>query len=171
MIVRSPKPERFTVLANDVVRDQRLSFKARGILIYLLSMPDNWRISTQHLRKMAPEGRDSILSGLKELEHAGYLRRARRQDPITGRWGWEQTIFDRPVDNPGDLSTTENGKSDSGKPGHIRNTIEEGRRDSSSTVTYYPGALCTGCAGNGVTIGSYDDVQLCNFCNGNGYLQ
>ena len=41
MIVRSARPERYTVLDNDILRNHALSFKARGILGYLLSQPDN----------------------------------------------------------------------------------------------------------------------------------
>ena len=50
MIVRSKRPEKhYTVLGNDIIRDQRLSWRARGILVYLLSMPENWRTTASWL--------------------------------------------------------------------------------------------------------------------------
>lgn len=43
-ILRGPTDaDNFTIIANRVIRDQRLSFRARGVLVYLLSMPPGWR--------------------------------------------------------------------------------------------------------------------------------
>ena len=103
MIKRSPRPEsHYLIVANQVVRDQALSFKARGILAYLLSMPDNWKVSASAIARASDrDGRESILSGLRELEGAGYLRRWRHQDEA-GNITNESVIFDtpKPVSNP-----------------------------------------------------------------------
>ena len=56
MIVRSKRPERYTVLDNDILRNHALSFKARGILAYILSQPDNWAISSSRLAKVGQTG-------------------------------------------------------------------------------------------------------------------
>ena len=42
MIVRGPRPDRFTIVDNEILRNHALSFKARGLLAYLMSMQDNW---------------------------------------------------------------------------------------------------------------------------------
>ncbi|WP_391558943.1 helix-turn-helix domain-containing protein [Robertmurraya sp.] len=52
-----------------------LSMKAKGILAYLLSKPDDWRIFVPDLVKHCADGRDSIRAGLRELEEHGYLIR------------------------------------------------------------------------------------------------
>ena len=97
MIVRSPRPSgNFTVLHNATIRDPRLSWKARGILVYLLSLPDNWRTSAEDLARHAPDGRDSIRAGLRELETWGYLRRVKQRDD-TGRVRTITTVYDRPL--------------------------------------------------------------------------
>jgi hypothetical protein len=91
------------VLENSVLRDHRLSLKARGLLALLLSYPDNWRASSEHLARICPDGRDSIRSAMRELEGAGYLRRRRHQDPSTGRFSTDTYVFDCPQldgDNP-----------------------------------------------------------------------
>lgn len=105
MIKRSPRPDtHFVMIANHVVRDGRLSFKARGILTYLLSMPDNWKISATNLAKVGGCGRDAIESGLKELEDAGYIKRwyHRGQD---GKYVHDSIVYDTPmlVDKPVDI--------------------------------------------------------------------
>ncbi len=104
MIRRSPRPKRaFTVVSNHVLEDARLSFKATGLLIYILSKPDNWHTSTQQLAKAKREGPDAVRTALSELERAGYVHRCRYQDK-RGRWAFAITVFDHPQtgDNPVD---------------------------------------------------------------------
>ena len=97
MIVRSPRPTtNFTVLNNSIIRDQRLTWKARGLLVFLLSQPDNWRTTTAGLTVYGVDGRDSIRAGLKELEIAGYLTRRTWQDDL-GHWRTETTVHDSPT--------------------------------------------------------------------------
>lgn len=95
-IKRAPRPvSNFTVLTNEVLRDSRLSFRARGILASILSRPDNWRSSADSLAKETTEGRSAILTALKELEQIGYLERKKYQDEF-GRWITESLIYDQP---------------------------------------------------------------------------
>ena len=95
-IIRSPRPDsHFAVFTNDVIRDTRLSYKARGILLELLSRPDNWRISADSLAASGIDGRESILSGLKELRDVGYIVTTRIQDE-KGRWTTESVVYDEP---------------------------------------------------------------------------
>lgn len=103
MIVRGPRPtESFTIVSNAIVTDSRLTWKARGLLIYLLSKPDNWRTNAEQLAKAGPDGRDAVRSALRELEELGYMRRRRSQD-ARGRWTTSSIVYDsprrRPVDN------------------------------------------------------------------------
>lgn len=102
MIVRSPRPtENFSIISNQIIRDRRLSWKARGLLIFLLSQPDHWRTTTAHLASVSPEGIHAVRSGMKELETLGYLKRIREQRP-NGTWATHTIVYDQPVDNDGD---------------------------------------------------------------------
>lgn len=106
MIVRSPRPDtNWTVIQNRVIRDQQLTFKARGLLIYLLSLPDNWQVSAERIATQGPDGRDAIRTALSELERAGYVRRTKMAD-ARGRWATRSVVYDQPcgktVDNTGD---------------------------------------------------------------------
>ncbi len=95
-IIRQPRPTaNYTIVDNLTIRDTRLSWAARGILIYLLSMPDNWRTSADRLATCGPNGRTYIQSALTELEAVGYVRRKKTQDE-RGRWSTELHVYDRP---------------------------------------------------------------------------
>jgi len=96
MIVRSPRPDsHFTILANEILRNQRLTLRARGLLGLLLSYPDNWRTSSENLARICPDGRDAIRTTLRELEDAGYIERRKYQDEL-GRWHTDTVVFDTP---------------------------------------------------------------------------
>jgi hypothetical protein len=108
VIVRSARPHlNYSVVHNDLIEDERLSFKARGLLIYLLSKPDHWRTSTAHLASVSPEGIHAVRSGLKELELHGYVKRIKKQNP-SGQWSTATVVFDQPqpVDKGVDNSTS-----------------------------------------------------------------
>jgi uncharacterized phage protein (TIGR02220 family) len=55
-----------------------LSWKARGIFVYLWSQADNWQFYVTEVSKHATDGEDALRSGLKELEKLGYLTRKNR---------------------------------------------------------------------------------------------
>lgn len=95
-IKRTPRPKsNYTVISNAVLRDERLSFRARGVLAAILSRPDNWKTTAESLARESKEGRNAILTVLKELEEVGYMtRRKYRNDK--GQWIWESLIFDKP---------------------------------------------------------------------------
>lgn len=87
----------FTMINNQVVTDPGLSWKAKGILLYMRSRPDNWQFYSTEVAKHATDGRASLMAGLRELQERGYLKR--RQGKIkNGKFGdLEWTIADTPV--------------------------------------------------------------------------
>lgn len=96
-IRRAPRAaEPFLRVRNDVVRDSRLSFRARGVLVMMLSYPDDWRFDRDWLAAQSSgEGRDAVRSALQELERVGYLIRTKIRLP-SGRYGWDHILFDTP---------------------------------------------------------------------------
>jgi biotin operon repressor len=97
-IIRSPRLEsNFSVMSNSVIRDSRLSYRARGVLLEILSRPDNWRVSGDSLARTGKEGRDAILTALKELRDCGYIRTVTNRLP-NGTFETVNYVYDSPQD-------------------------------------------------------------------------
>lgn len=78
---RVKKVSDFTVISNKLIRDARLSYKARMILILMLSVSDGFEITKQWLtNKSDKDGKSSVESGLKELQEYGYLTVSHQRD-------------------------------------------------------------------------------------------
>lgn len=71
------KSKNFTVIDNHVFFDENLSWKAKGLLTQIFSLPPSWDYTEVGLTKLASDGLTSTRSALKELEEAGYLVRTR----------------------------------------------------------------------------------------------
>jgi hypothetical protein len=95
-IKRGPKPERgFTIIDNTALRDRALSFRARGILGYVLSNTEGWETSAEAIARMGTEGRDAVRTALNELEAAGYLKRTPHRG-ADGKWATDWTMYETP---------------------------------------------------------------------------
>lgn len=80
MIIHGPRPNRdFTVIPNRVLRDELLSYRARGLLCYLLSMPPDWQVSSHRLTLEVGEGRDAVRAAIRELISVGYMELMKMQ--------------------------------------------------------------------------------------------
>ena len=96
-IIRQKREKHFSIVNNEILNDTRLSFKARGLLIYMLSMKDDWKFYSKELAKHSQkDGKDSIQSALKEIEQAGYLQRIQTRQK-NGRFGEQDWLL---VDTP-----------------------------------------------------------------------
>lgn len=80
-ILRKDNKERYTTIPMEIIRDERLSLKDIGLLVSMLSLPDNWEFSENGLEKIYKnDGQTSIRTGLKNLEKYGYLKRIRTRN-------------------------------------------------------------------------------------------
>jgi hypothetical protein len=97
-MIRRSTIRRSVAVPAPLLNDERLTWKAKGLAAYLLMKPDAWRIDARALARCGPDGRDSVLAGLRELRDAGYLHTRRGQDPATGRWWTESVLYEDPAD-------------------------------------------------------------------------
>ncbi|HEU0198328.1 MAG TPA: hypothetical protein VFQ88_14100 [Nevskiaceae bacterium] len=88
----------FDVLAQSVVRDTRISYRALGILMRLLSNAPGFSMDSNALAAArGKEGRDAVRTGLRELRQSGYITTAQSQLP-NGHWVTQNTVHDLPAD-------------------------------------------------------------------------
>ena len=73
--VKQRRKDNFTILDNTCIRDCNLSWKAKGLHTYLMSLPEDWKICLSDLVNRSVDGRDSMNTAIKELENFGYLKR------------------------------------------------------------------------------------------------
>lgn len=105
-IIRVPKVTNYTVMSNHHLTDRDLSFKAKGLMSYMLSRPDDWDFTIAGLSRLNKDGRDAIGRIIQELESHGYLERIRRRQS-KGTFGtMEYVLHEQPMpgnpalDNP-----------------------------------------------------------------------
>ncbi len=70
----------WTSVDNQVINDTRLGLKAMGLLVYMLSKPNDWRFYQEQLRETWGEGRDSMRTIMRTLTECGYVRRHYNHD-------------------------------------------------------------------------------------------
>jgi len=73
-IYKSKLNKGFTVIPNEFLQTPYFSAKAKGLLCYILSLPDDWKLYKSELTSHFSDGKDSLMSGFKELENAGYIK-------------------------------------------------------------------------------------------------
>jgi hypothetical protein len=102
MIVRKKrKSDNFTVLENTTI-NANLSWASRGLLVYLLSKPENWQISVNQLMKVTEgtakkTGRDGLYAMIDELVSLGFIERGERIRNKRGQLaGFSYTVFEAP---------------------------------------------------------------------------
>jgi hypothetical protein len=113
--IRVAQRERYTVIDRRTLNDERLSFRARGVLAWLLDKPDDWTCNADDIATAGTEGRDAVRTALRELVGTGYIARERRQAE-GGLWVTDTVVYERPPTDDGKPGVGEPA-TDDGKPG------------------------------------------------------
>lgn len=102
----------YVMIDKRISEDNRLSWKAKGIMLYLLSRPNDWAINLVDVEKQSTDGRDGVQSGVNELIALGYLERL--QNRKGGKFGGvEYIVHEEPITTA--TGKTVNGKTVNGK--------------------------------------------------------
>ena len=75
-----PTNESYTVMSNFHLRDKALSLKAKGLMSFMLSLPNDCDYTIEGLTKCSSDGKDSIRTAIAELTDNGYLTVTRYRD-------------------------------------------------------------------------------------------
>lgn len=98
--VELPFEGKFTQVPNEWVRDERLSRRARGLLVELLSHRAGWRVTVAALQKAGTEGRDAVRKTIDELQEFGYLTRTQGHRE-TGKFSEVEYVLTSPGESDG----------------------------------------------------------------------
>jgi hypothetical protein len=90
--------DKYTAVNNDFVQDKSLSWEARGLLLYILSKPDDWDIYLEELVKNSPNTKSATERAFKELVKAGYIYQTCRSLGYR-KWKWFKFASDKKI-NP-----------------------------------------------------------------------
>jgi uncharacterized phage protein (TIGR02220 family) len=96
MIYRIKKDKNYSVISNIPIQDKNLTWGAKGLLTYLLHLPDDWKINIQDLKNRSINGRDGTRRLLNELIEKKYIikEKARAGD---GKFsGFDYTVYEQP---------------------------------------------------------------------------
>lgn len=101
MVFRVHKTNNFSVICNTCIFDNRLSLKAKGLLVTMLALPEDWNYSIAGLVSIVKEGETSIRTALDELKEYKYLNVTRFTDEKGKIVDWIYNIYENPVvENP-----------------------------------------------------------------------
>lgn len=99
-IVRSKKTgkSRYTPINNDILQSSQLTCEEKTILIYLLSLPEDWVVYKTVIWQKMNIGRNRFNTHWKGLVEKGYIASVRVIDTTTNLIkGWNHIVYEEPV--------------------------------------------------------------------------
>jgi len=120
--IEKNKENPYVMLNKLFLQDERLSAKAKGILAYFLSLPDDWQFYETEIAKHFSDGVKSINVGIKELIKYHYIIREQNRNE-KGRFGsYTYCVYEVPTETPfSELGEAENREMENRKE-HTTNT-------------------------------------------------
>ena len=99
-IIRTKREHNYTVVSNKVYDKNQLSWQAMGLLGYLLTKPDNWKVMVAELVNVTkdtkkPTGSNGVYSIINELKEKGFISVRKNSDGST-----DYTVYDEPIQQP-----------------------------------------------------------------------
>ena len=93
-IKRAKRKNNFTTVNNDYLQDINLSWKAKGLITYIMSLPDDWQLNISDLKNRSKDERDSTANGVNELIESGYCFRVKKRNTGGMFVGYDYTVSD-----------------------------------------------------------------------------
>jgi hypothetical protein len=120
-ILRQGRRANYTVIGNAALRDERLSFKALGLLVFLLSKPDGWTINLKQIARDRSDGYTAVSNAMSELVTLGYAKREVKRGENGHLLGSETTVFEEPIEL--EKPTEGMSKPESGFPTSVNDSV------------------------------------------------
>jgi len=130
--VAKDKKNPFVMINKEGLSDKELSFKAKGILVYLLSKPDDWQVYENELSRASKDNRHSVRTGIQELIDKGYIIRKKNRTEKGQFAGYDYTVYE----TSNRVRFSDNGKTDIGNPAITNNNWTDNKStDMYTTLT------------------------------------
>jgi len=91
-VVRSSNP--YVMINKTLLNNPDLSLKAKGLLAYMLSQPEDKYICQTKVAKHHKDDMDSLEEGFKELIENGYIIRQESRDNLGRLCGYHYLVFE-----------------------------------------------------------------------------
>lgn len=115
--IQKDRENPYVMVNKQFLSNAELSWKAKGLLTYLLSLPDNWQIYEDEIVKHSKDGKDSLRSALKELIDNGYISRERIRNSAGQLKGYDYYVYE----TSNHIGKSKDGKPNIGKPATTNN--------------------------------------------------
>jgi hypothetical protein len=104
-IVKGRRKHDFAIIPNEISQSMDLTLEEKGMMCFLLSLPDNWVLYKKNLYEQITDGKYAVDRVFKSLQDKGYILSCRQMDINTGRMvGWNHIVYDAPqLDRDADL--------------------------------------------------------------------
>ena len=96
---RKVKRDNFTIIDNTFLRRKDMTARSKGLLTYLLALPDDWLVHKREIYSNHKEGYYALDTAFKELKDLGYINHFSVRDDKGKIERWECEIFEDPSDN------------------------------------------------------------------------
>lgn len=98
----------YTQIPNEVLQRSDMSMKSKGLLCYLLSLPNDWVLYKTELHSHFKDGKDAINSSFEELVSHGYIVSEELPREAGKFVGFNYTVSDFPQRNRSGFTAAEN---------------------------------------------------------------
>lgn len=102
-VFKVEKIKNYTIMSNHHLQNKNLSLKAKGLLSYMLSLPEDWDYSLAGLEANCKESKTSLRTALNELKKNGYviIEKMYANKTKSKRIEYVYNIFEEPRLEPG----------------------------------------------------------------------
>ena len=137
-IFKSKLSENYVTLPNVTIQDIELSWEARGLLAFMLSLPSDWAIHKSWLEEQSAMcGKDKLNRIIDELIESGYLVKQQKRSGA-GKFAendWLVYSEKQPADEQNTVDgSAVTGKPVNGKPAATKETSLQSKQSTKETV-------------------------------------
>jgi hypothetical protein len=95
-IIKRRLNKNYTVLDNELINSRELTLEEKGLMICLLSLPEDWNLYKNNLAKRLNEKEGKVDRVFKSLQEKGYILSTQLRNEKGFFKGWEHVVLESP---------------------------------------------------------------------------